>query len=55
MTRRSLYEVLEQSSEKKIDDKFVFLLKHIKNITKCPTSKERALKIIFSPFQFQFK
>ena len=55
MTRRSLYEVLEQSSEKKIDDKFVFLLEHLKNITKCSANKESALKTIFSPFKFKFK
>ena len=55
MTRRSFYEVLEQSSEKKIDDKFVFLFEHLKNITKCPANKVSALKTIFSPFKFQFK
>ena len=55
MTRRSLYEVLEQRSEKKIDDKFVFLLDHLKNITKCPAYEEIAPKTISSPFKFQFK
>ena len=47
MSRRSLYEVLEQNFEKKIDDKFVFLLEHLKNITKCPANEKSVLKTIF--------
>lgn len=55
MTRKSLYEVLKQCSKKKLDDKFVFLEDHLKNITKCPENQQGSLKLVLNTFKFQFK
>lgn len=55
MTRKSLYEVLKQCSDRKIDQKFEFLENRLKIITKCPESKQGILRSALKSFKFQYK
>lgn len=55
MTRKSLYEVLKQCSDRKIDQKFEFLENRLKIITKCTESKQGILRSALKSFKFQYK
>lgn len=55
MTRKSLYEVIKQCSDKKINQKFEYLENHLKIITKCPKNQQGSLRSALKSFKYQFK
>lgn len=56
MTRKSLYEVIKQCSDRRIDQKFEFLENHLKIITKCSENKQgRTPRHALKTYKFQFK
>lgn len=55
MTRKSLYDVIKQCSDRKIDQKFEFLENRLKLITKCPKNNQGSLRSALKQFKYQFK
>lgn len=55
MTRKLLYEVIKECSDRKIDQKFEFLENRLKIITKCPENKQGSLRSALKSFKYQFK
>ncbi|KAG5885898.1 hypothetical protein JTB14_012145 [Gonioctena quinquepunctata] len=55
MTRKQLYDIMQESPEKNTDDKMVFLDKQILELTKCPESQLDKLKHALSHFKYEFK
>lgn len=55
MTKKQLYDIMQECPDKKIDQKILLLEKKIITITKCPESDHSQIKHILSHFKSEFK
>ncbi|GBO46148.1 hypothetical protein AVEN_51500-1 [Araneus ventricosus] len=54
-TRLALYELIKESLDKSIDEKFQFLENRVAEITRCPDAEKSSLKRSLSHFKSDFK
>lgn len=55
MTKKQLYDIMQECPDKKIDEKMLFLEKKVIELTKCPHSEVEQLKHTLSHFKHDFK